>query len=124
MELKGLLPLSAMSLARLYLTHLRIHIIGPELSEFLQFADFLTPLANLRGLRVVELMSISSRADMFLCGELVPYLLELEELGHVGVLSVSWGERRIGEGVRGEFVRVRGVLEERNRRVMAGRPAR
>ena len=68
-------------------------------------------------------MSISSKADLFLCGELVPYLLGLEELGHVGVISVTWGERRIGESVRGEFVKVRGVLEERNRKVLAGRPA-
>ena len=68
-------------------------------------------------------MSISSKADLFLCGELMPWLLGLEEVGHVRVISVGWGERRIGEGVRGDFERVRGVLEERNRRFAAERLA-
>ena len=122
MELKGLSPLSALSQARTYLTHLRIHVIGPELDEF-RFSEFKAPLAELQGLRVVELMSISPKADLFLCGELVPYLLELEELGHVGMISVTWGERRIGESVRGEFAKVRGLLDERNRKFLAERPA-
>ena len=122
MELKGLGPLSAMSQAQTYLTHLRIHVIGKAIDEFL-FSDFKVPLAKLRGLRVVELMSISSRADVFLCGELVPYLLSLEELGHVSVISVTWGERRIGEDARVEFTKVEGLLEERNRKFLAERPA-
>ena len=71
----------------------------------------------------MELMSISSRADVFLCGELVPYLLSLDELGHVSVISVTWGERRIGEDARVEFTKVEGLLEERNRKFLAERPA-
>ena len=122
MELKGLVPLSAMSQAQIYLTHLRIHVIGKEIDEF-QVSDFRAPLAELRGLRVVELMSISSKADVFLCGELVPYLLSLEELDHVNVINVTWGERRIGEDVKVEFAKVGGLLEERNRNFLAERPA-
>ena len=122
MELKGLGPLSAMSQAQTYLTHLRIHVIGKEIDEF-QSSDFRIPLAELRGLRVVELMSISSKADVFLCGELVPYLLSLEELDHVNVISVTWGERRIEEDVKVEFAKVEGLLEERNRNFLAERPA-
>ena len=71
----------------------------------------------------MELMSISSKADVFLCGELVPYLLSLEELRHVSVISVTWGGRRIGEDVRGDFAKVEGLLEERNRTFLAERPA-
>ena len=67
----------------------------------------------------MELMSISSKADVFLCGELVPYFLSLEELGHVSVINVPWGERRIGEDERVEFKRVEGLLEERNRMFLA-----
>lgn len=85
--------------------------------------DFRDPLAKLRGLRVVELMSISSKADVFLCGKLVPHLLSLEELGHVSVISITWGERRIGEDVRMEFAKVDGLLEERNKKFLAERPA-
>ena len=72
----------------------------------------------------MELMSISSNADVFLCGELVPYLLSLEELGHVSVINVGWGERRIGEDERVEFAKVEGLLEERNRRFLAERPVK
>ena len=122
MELKGLGPLSAMTQAQTYLRHLRIHVIGKEIDEF-QSSDFRDPLANLRGLRIVELMSISSKADVFLCGELVPYLLSLEELDHVKVISVTWGERRIEEDVKVEFAKVEGLLEERNRNFLAERPA-
>ncbi len=111
-----------MSQAQTYLTHLRIHVIGKEIDEF-QFSDFRPSLAKLRGLRVVELMSISSKADVFLCGELVPYLLSLKELDHVNVISVTWGERRIGEDVKVEFAKVEGLLEERNRNFLAERPA-
>ena len=103
-----------MSQAQTYLTHLRIHVIGKEIDEF-QFSDFRAPLAELRGLRVVELMSITSKADVFLCGELIPYLLSLEELEHVSVINVTWGERKVGEDVRVEFARVESLLEERNR---------
>ena len=71
----------------------------------------------------MELMSISSRADVFLCGELVPYLMSLEELDHVSMISVTWGERRIGEDARVEFAKVEGLLEERNRKFLAERPA-
>ena len=122
MELKGLGPLSAMSQAQIYLTHLRIQVIGKAIDEF-QFSGFRDSLAKLRGLRVVELMSISHKADVLLCGELVPYLLSLEELNHVAVISVTWGERRIREDVRVESAKVERLLEERNRNFLAERPA-
>ncbi len=121
MELKGLSPLSAMSQAQTYLTHLRIHVIGKEMDEF-QFSDFSIALTELRALRVVELMSMSSKADVFLCGELVPYLLSLDELDHVSVINVTWGERKIGEDVRVQFTRVESLLEERNRKFVLREP--
>ena len=102
-------------MAQGFLTHLRIVVIWDRMFEFAELG-LRTALKRLHMLRVVEI-STDLTAVLFVCRELGPYLLSLEELSRVPKITMRLSEiqkEHMEPNIQEELSQFKLLLRERN----------